>query len=67
MRFSDHCSCCFISSVLFHSKYCFYVRVGKGGINFPVGNTWRKRFLKHHLLLLLDAWMFGVARKNCGL
>ena len=54
MSFSDHCSCCFMSSVLFHSKYCFYVGVGEGGINFSVGNMWRKRILKGYFLLLLD-------------
>lgn len=56
MSFSDHCSCCFMSSVLFHSKYCFYVGVGEGGINFSVGNMWRRRILKGYFLLLLHVW-----------
>lgn len=44
------------------------MRVGNGGgVNLSVGNTWKERILKHHLLLLLDVWMFGVARKNFGL
>lgn len=42
----------------FHSKYCFYVRVGEGGIHFSMGNVWRERLLKivSSRLRILDAW-----------
>lgn len=36
------CYCCLMSSVLFHSKYCFYLGVGEGGIHFSVGNVEEK-------------------------
>lgn len=40
----------------FHSKYCFYVAVGEGGVNFSVGNMWREKIPKGHFLLPLDIW-----------
>lgn len=40
----------------FHSKYCFYVGVGEGGVNFSVGNMWRERIPKGHFLLPLAVW-----------
>lgn len=40
----------------FHSKYCFYIRVGEGDVNFSVGNMGRDRIPKDHFLLPLDIW-----------
>lgn len=38
----------------FHSKYCFYARVGEGDVNFSVGNMGRERIPTDHFLLPLD-------------
>lgn len=40
----------------FHSKYCFYVGVGEGDVNFSVGNRGRERIPKDHFLLPLNIW-----------
>lgn len=42
----------------FHSKYCFYVGVGEGNVNFSVGNTGRERIPKDRFLCLWtsDVW-----------
>lgn len=39
----------------FHSKYCFYVGMGEGDINFSVGNMWGERLLKNRFLRPLDS------------
>jgi hypothetical protein len=64
MSFSDH-SCCFMSSVLFHSQCCSSIGVGVGCINFSVRNV-EEKAPKGAFPPASGCLLFGVEERTAG-